>query len=200
MRAPKRRQQILDAALEVFSQSGFHRATMKEIARAAGLRSPALIYWYFPNKSALFRAVLQRLAPMLTHLVEDVSLLDQPPEEALPRFARAYLHTFSRPEAVRLLRVVVAEAMRSPEANTALADSGLLTLIRFLEEYFRRQVALGRLREHDPRASARAFYGMLNSYALGRSLFPALAEGLPDPVTYVREVVAILLDGLRRTR
>ncbi len=194
----ERRRQILDAALEVFSRAGYHQATIKAIAQAAGLRSPALIYWYFPNKSELFRAVLQRLAPLLTHIVEDATLLEHPPEEALPRFAQAYLDTFSRPEAVRLLRVVVAEAMRSPETNTALADSGLLTFIRFLEEYFRRQVTLGRLRPHDPRASARAFYGMLNSYALGRSLFPALAEDLPDAAAYVREVVAIFLDGLRR--
>lgn len=195
-----RRQQILDAALEVFSRAGYHRATIKEIARQAGLRSPALIYWYFPSKSELFRAVLRRLAPMLSELVADESLLDDPPEKALPRLAQAYLEFFSRPEAMRLLRVVVAEAIRSPDTNTALAESGLLSLIHFLEAYFQRQVVRGYLRAHDVRVSARAFYGMLNSYALGRSLFPALAANLPDPATYTREVVAILIDGLRAER
>ncbi len=199
MASEERRRQILQAARDVFSRAGYHRATIKEIAQAAGLRSPALIYWYFPNKSALFRAVLQSLAPMLTHIVEDAALLDLPPEEALPRIARAYLDTFSRPEAVRLLRVVIAEAMRSPEANTALADSGLQNLIHFLERYFERQVEARRLRPHDPRVSARAFYGALNSYALSRSLFPSLAEGLPDVGAYVEEVVHIFLQGLRGT-
>lgn len=197
MAAQDRRQQILDAALEVFSRSGYHRATIKEIAREAGLRSPALIYWYFPSKSALFQAVLQRLAPLLTALVADHGHLDEAPEELLPRLAQAYLEIFSQPKARRLLRVVVAEAIRSPETNSALAESGLLALIRFLEDYFRRQVRLGRLRPHDARVSARAFYGMLNSYALAQSLFPALAADLPEPAAYTREVVAILLNGLR---
>ena len=53
-----RRAQILDAAFEEFSEKGFKGATIKSIARAAGLQSPALIYWYFPDKEALFREVL----------------------------------------------------------------------------------------------------------------------------------------------
>ena len=40
-----RRGQILDAAFEEFSEKGFKGATIKSIARAAGLQSPALIYW-----------------------------------------------------------------------------------------------------------------------------------------------------------
>ena len=42
-----RRAQILDAAFEEFSEKGFKGATIKSIARAAGLQSPALIYWRF---------------------------------------------------------------------------------------------------------------------------------------------------------
>ena len=49
-----RRGQILDAAFEEFAAKGFKGATIKSIAQAAELQSPALIYWYFPNKEALF--------------------------------------------------------------------------------------------------------------------------------------------------
>jgi AcrR family transcriptional regulator len=54
-----RRAQILGAALKEFSTKGFKGATIKSIAREAGLQSPALIYWYFPDKEALFREVLE---------------------------------------------------------------------------------------------------------------------------------------------
>ena len=49
-----RRTQILEAALEVFSTKGFHKATNKDIASAAGGMSPGLIYHYFKDKEDLF--------------------------------------------------------------------------------------------------------------------------------------------------
>ena len=49
-----RRAQILDAAFEEFSEKGFKGATIKSIARAAGLQSPALIYWYFRTRRLSF--------------------------------------------------------------------------------------------------------------------------------------------------
>ena len=60
-----RRAQILDAAFEEFSAKGFKGATIKSIAGAAGLQSPALIYWYFPDKEALFREVLGSKIPVV---------------------------------------------------------------------------------------------------------------------------------------
>ncbi len=58
-RTPKvvedRREQIIDAAMKVFSQKGFLRATNKDIAREAGI-TPGLIYYYFENKEALLTA------------------------------------------------------------------------------------------------------------------------------------------------
>ncbi|MDP8959838.1 MAG: TetR/AcrR family transcriptional regulator, partial [Actinomycetota bacterium] len=48
----------MDAALRVFAEHGFHKATIKRIAGQAHLRSPALIYWYFTDKVDLFRAAI----------------------------------------------------------------------------------------------------------------------------------------------
>ena len=61
-RTPKvvedRRDQIIDAAMQVFAQKGFTRATNKDIAREAGI-TPGLIYYYFENKEALLTAILE---------------------------------------------------------------------------------------------------------------------------------------------
>ncbi len=51
---------ILDAALDVFSQAGFRGATLDQIARAAGLSKPNLLY-YFKNKQAIHRELLSEL-------------------------------------------------------------------------------------------------------------------------------------------
>lgn len=53
-------QAILDAALDVFSQHGFRGATLDQIAQAAELSKPNLLY-YFDSKDAIHRALLDRL-------------------------------------------------------------------------------------------------------------------------------------------
>ena len=54
-----RRQRLLDAAIAAFGQSGFHTATLAEIARACGISRPGLLH-HFDSKEALLTAVLER--------------------------------------------------------------------------------------------------------------------------------------------
>lgn len=56
----KNRAAILEAALDVFAAHGFRGATVDQIASAAGLSKPNLLY-YFPTKEAMHRALLDRL-------------------------------------------------------------------------------------------------------------------------------------------
>ena len=55
-----RRNQILDAATKVFAEKGFHPATIKDIAREAGI-ADGTIYNYFENKTALMLGILDRM-------------------------------------------------------------------------------------------------------------------------------------------
>ena len=48
---------ISAAALEVFAEYGYHGATMRQIAKAAGL-SGGLVYHYFPSKEKIFRRLV----------------------------------------------------------------------------------------------------------------------------------------------
>lgn len=56
----KNRAAILAAGLDIFSQFGFRGATLDQIAEAAGLSKPNLLY-YFPSKDAIYTALLERL-------------------------------------------------------------------------------------------------------------------------------------------
>ncbi|MDA2946158.1 MAG: TetR/AcrR family transcriptional regulator [Actinomycetota bacterium] len=58
--AAARREQILDVALEIFGRSGYHGASMNEIAEAAGVTKPVL-YQHFDSKSDLFSALLDEV-------------------------------------------------------------------------------------------------------------------------------------------
>ncbi len=56
----RNRATILEAALDVFSQNGFRGSTVDQIAKAAGLSKPNLLY-YYPTKDAIFKAVMSDL-------------------------------------------------------------------------------------------------------------------------------------------
>ncbi len=191
-----RQSQILDAAFEEFAAEGFKGATIKRIARRARLQSQALIYWYFPTKEALFQATLGRHLPILQLVLDAETLLDLPPDEALPMIARAYLTMADRPVAQRLLRLIVPEVIRRPESVDLLGGRVIAKVLDFVKSYLTRQIELGRLRPHDVRASARAFIGMLLPQLGGKLLFPTIqADGLADD-EHVEAIVGIFLRGL----
>jgi AcrR family transcriptional regulator len=58
-RSERSRQQILDAALKLFSHRGYGATSVQEIAEAAGL-SKGNVYHHFPEKEMIFRALLDR--------------------------------------------------------------------------------------------------------------------------------------------
>jgi TetR/AcrR family transcriptional regulator len=192
-----RRGQILDAALQVMAEHGFHGASIKRIAQRAGLKSPALIYWYFKDKYALLEGIFERMSPFLSTVAEaEASSLDDPPDEVLPRIVSGFMTAIQQQKTGRLVRILMSEFAKHPAVANFFAERGPMVVLRFLERYFTRQTELGRLRAHDPRAAARAFMGMLVVYALGHEIFPGVAAGFPDADTYSRQVTEIFLRGL----
>jgi AcrR family transcriptional regulator len=57
-KTPKRREEILDAAFDVFARYGYLNSSMTEIAKRAGMTMPGVTH-HFPTKSGLLEAVLQ---------------------------------------------------------------------------------------------------------------------------------------------
>ncbi|WP_394934723.1 TetR/AcrR family transcriptional regulator [uncultured Ilumatobacter sp.] len=62
--ATARREQILHVALEVFANSGFHGASMNDIAEAAGVTKPVL-YQHFDSKRDLYQALIEEVGNRL---------------------------------------------------------------------------------------------------------------------------------------
>lgn len=68
----RNRETIREAALDVFSQHGFRGATLDQIAQAAGLSKPNLLY-YFPSKEAIH---VELLSHLMTDWLEPLQALD----------------------------------------------------------------------------------------------------------------------------
>lgn len=115
--------QVLDGARTVFVLHGYERASMDEIARAAGV-SKATVYSYFADKRELFTAMYR--AEMLRLADSAVELTDThlPPEHALREAGRRMLEYLTSDFALAMYRICVAETPRFPEIGRAFYEGG----------------------------------------------------------------------------
>ena len=129
--APDRRVAILDAALEVFSKSGYHGASIDEIAQAAGI-SKALIYEHFPSKKDLHASLLERHTQDIFERLAESAATPEPGEVRLRAGVDAFLEwSETHPNAFRLMfrdtfETDVAEVLRRLQRQATAAIAGLM--------------------------------------------------------------------------
>lgn len=117
--AEARRQQIVDAASTCARRSGFHGASMAEIAQAAGL-SVGQIYRYFENKEAIIAAIVARDMADMRDKFREMHEAGGPILDAvLAKCASALDESYDRERAALMLEVV-AEAARNPAVAAIL--------------------------------------------------------------------------------
>lgn len=191
-----RRQQIIEGALDVFARKGFEKATNKEIAEAAGIGSPGLIYHYFKDKADLFRQVIEERTPALQLVSQGESLMELPPRDVLTRFARALVETVAnRPHAL-LFKLLLGEALRRPAVAGMINSIGPSRGFAFISTYLERQMERGLLRRTDPGAATRCFIGPVIAYVLTREVFPQPDTQALEAETMIATLVDIFLRGL----
>jgi TetR/AcrR family transcriptional regulator, cholesterol catabolism regulator len=84
------RDDILDAAAQVFRQKGFHGASMSNIAEAVNLQKASL-YHHVSSKQEILLALLERALGLLTEHIAGIAAQDIPADEKLRQMMRAYL-------------------------------------------------------------------------------------------------------------
>jgi len=193
-----RRTRILDAALRIFSEVGYARATIKRIAVAAGLRSPAALYWYFPDKASLFRAVAIEQAKLPERVAALNLSADLPVAEFLTRFGRAFLDFFHGDQIARLIRLAIVERDLVKEFGFSVERDVPNNVFVFLDAYFRLKMADGTLREIDPRAATQSFLSQLWIQVGVRSFFPGLGPEPPPDDVFLPAMVELFVNGLKR--
>ena len=191
-----RRQQIIEAALKVFSTKGFHKATNKDIAQAAGGISPGLIYWYFKDKEDLFLSIIRERAAIFQLADHPERLMELPPREGLALIGRTYLSVFKVPGNVAIVRILVGEAIRFPQIAEMFYKQAARRFLELLSQYLQHQVDLGRLRPHNTIIAARSFLGMFVVNVIVREIMrDPVALATPDE-QLIATVLDIFLGGL----
>jgi len=115
----RRRQQIIVAAKRVFSEKGFNKATMEDIAKEAEL-SPGTLYLYFKNKDELYASlslrILQYLNIHLDHVAKQEGISTEEKIEALKE-AMFDVYDFDPLVTINMFHLQSSETLRnlSPE-------------------------------------------------------------------------------------
>src|SRR5262245_40820412 len=124
VRRPEARpEEILDAALAVFTDLGFARAKVEDVAARAGL-SKGAVYLYFDSKTAILTALVRRLADRVVGAAEALveANMDADAEQTLRALLGYLARQISDPKVSAAPRLVIAEAHAFPEIAALYRD------------------------------------------------------------------------------
>jgi len=158
-RAQHRHRRILDAAQRVFSRSAYRDASVDQIADEAGT-SKGGVYFHFPNKEAIFLALLDRTAERLRKKIESATAAVEDPVAKADTALRTVLGTFAKHRALaRLFMVEALGAGREFHQRTAEIRGQFAALI---EQHLDVAIAQGLISEIDTTIASRAWFGAVN--------------------------------------
>ncbi len=152
---------ILKAGLEVFSQFGFRGSTIDQVAEAAGLSKPNLLY-YFPSKEAIYTALLSQL---LENWLEPLKALDRdgdPVEELLAYAKRKLTMSQHFPQESRLFANEIIQG--APRIGDVLSGE-LKDLVDETATVIDAWVAAGRIKPVNPYHLIFSIWALTQHYA-----------------------------------
>lgn len=184
-KSAERRAAIVEAAFEVFAAHGYQGGSLQQVADVVGMSQTSLLH-YFPSKSALLLAVLERRDELALGGVAEPEGDGREPAggdiaEELVRQAR---WNESRPGLIALYTVLSGEAVTDGNPGREFVTDRLATLREEYSVRFRELSAAGRLREGvDPDRAAAAVVALWDGIQLQWLLAPAeidVAQHLRD--------------------
>ena len=180
----RKRQAILQAAIDEFRGNGFEATSMDRIAATAGV-SKRTVYNHFPSKDALFAEILVPLWEKSTALIDRAYRPDRPLREQLLELLRQKLRMLDDANFIDLARVAIAETIHSPErAQSMVARMG--NKEEGVTVWIRAALADGRLKPLDPAFAAHQIQGLVKSFAF----WPQITLGAPPLSAEMQELVA----------
>jgi AcrR family transcriptional regulator len=197
---PARRQQILDAAIDLFSRRGFTGTTTREIARAAGVNE-ALIFRHFARKDDLYAAILQQgahLGGTRQWLPELRALVESGKDERLlttlfRRLIAQHDHDHD------FLRLMLYSALEEHALTQMFYAEHVEPLQQFLLAYVTERQRAGVFRSCDAPAVVRAILALPTHHVLVTRVVRSSAWSIADEAA-VATFTDLVLHGLRMPR
>jgi len=190
--APGRYEELVETALQLFRQKGYHATSMQDIADSMGLRKASL-YHYIDAKEDLLVAIYRRIVSDYT---ERIRLISQGPGSARERLARAVQsHLESIISHADMFAVYLSENRWLPPAHREAVRQASRDYRRRFEAIIREGIEAGEFKPVDPHIAALLILGACNWLPQWYS---------PDGKMTTEEITGlfteVLLDGLLEKR
>jgi AcrR family transcriptional regulator len=151
-----KRQLIMEAGLKIFSQKGFHKTKIEEIAQEAGI-GKGTVYEYFAGKEQLFQEILEDGLNLFDTLVQEEVQLYERTNEKLQALVRNSIVLWQRYRP--LARSMLSEITLFDEAfRTSLLERHERWL-SYIQMVIDEGIKNGEIREINSKLFARLFYG-----------------------------------------
>ena len=198
-----RRLQILQTAVDLFSQRGFKGTTTKEIARAAGV-SEAMVFRHFATKDELYGAILDNKGcqdgvhkfPWEENKVLQQAIEDKDDKAVFYNIAFDALNKHQQD--VAFMRLLFYSALEEHELADRFFHEFIERVYDFIGGYISQRQKDGEFRKMNPRIAVRAFLGMLIHHSLNNILWDKKRNILNiSNEEAARNFAEILLGGIR---
>lgn len=163
------RDRILDEALKLFSVNGFEGVSVREIARAVGIKESSL-YNHFKNKQAIFNAIVEQrrqetIAYFTEHELinhfkeEDMSQYIGISEEVLLAASMGiFEYYFADEKVVQFRRMLTIEQFKNEKMTKTYRELTIEAALSFQTKVFEMLVESGSFIQGDPEIIARQFF------------------------------------------
>jgi len=183
------RQRLLDAAEEVFAEKGYHGAVVEDIVRASE-SSKGGFYFHFPNKQAIFMALIDALAPKLARAVERAVADETDAIAQVDVALRTVLTLLARHR--RLSKILLVEAVGLGHGFDEALIHARGHFAAMIRSHLERAVAAGAIPPLDTELASWAWFGAINEIVVHW-----LVTGQPEDLErVVPELRALLLHSV----
>ncbi|WP_048149871.1 TetR/AcrR family transcriptional regulator [Methanolacinia paynteri] len=151
------RDKIFDAAVDLFSEKGYDRTTVRDIARAAGITESA-VYRHYTGKESILDAIFEYMEarvysplPPLPDSGNAESSIFRDLLEGLPRYI------ISEPVLVKIIRILFMEMPHNGNIRDYMKREYVERADDYTEALFQKQIDDNKIRSCDPRVLAEVF-------------------------------------------
>jgi AcrR family transcriptional regulator len=197
LRTNLRRTQILEAATRVFAEKGYHRATTKDIARAAGM-AEGTIYLYFENKAELLMALLEHFDQAATQPTDLDAGLELSPRALLTKLLENDMAQLG--PNFDLMLAILPEVLADPSLRPQYYQRLIVPGLEGLTAHFQARQERGEVNVSDIPMAVRIFiatlFGMEMLHILGDE---PVRHAWKNPAQLAENIAQVLFDGLQST-
>jgi TetR/AcrR family transcriptional repressor of mexJK operon len=188
---------ILEVATELFLDLGYGATSIEQIVTRARI-SKRTYYHRFPDKAALFAAVVRRIIDRLRPPNAAGMFVGGSLDEILTRLAKAILRAALNPQALALHRVILAESGRFPELAAIVADrSAGREAIERIGALLQRDVSTRGLSLDTSHFAATQFLQMVIASPQRRALGMGVPMTAAELDVWARQTITLFLSGCR---